>query len=213
MGNNRQNRFKSAEECTNYLKSIGITNIICIKYGGKFKDRSIFKCLICEHIWETSLDCLRNRRASGCPSCAGLVKIGDIEEVNHLLKENNIHIICLYYAGSSGNKKSKFKCLVDGYEWTSSFANIKNCNKGCAKCANVKKIKDIEEVNEWLDANQRDIICLQYAGNVREQSVFQCLIDGNVWQTSFNNIKNGNGCPKCKQSKGEKLVEGILKKI
>ena len=99
MGNNRVNRFKNAEECTNYLKSIGIDTIICIKYGGKFKARSIFKCLICKHVWETSLDCLRNRYASGCPNCAGLVKIGGIEEANQWLKENNRQIVCLYYAG------------------------------------------------------------------------------------------------------------------
>lgn len=56
MGNNRNNRFKNAEECTEYLKQMNLNDLICVKYGGKFKAKSIFRCNKDKYEWESTLD-------------------------------------------------------------------------------------------------------------------------------------------------------------
>lgn len=209
MGNNKVHRFKNEEECTKYLSSINTNNIICIKYGGKFKAKSIFRCTIDNYEWETTLDAIVHSRSTGCPMCGKVARISGIDEINNWLKENSRDIECIYYDGTAASSKSKFKCLIDGYEWNGKVSNIKT-GKGCPVCAKVKRVANIEEVNTWLIDNDKTFRCIHYCGNVRELSKFECNICGKTWQSTFNNIKNGNCCPHCSASKGEKYIEKIL---
>ena len=209
MGNNRINRFKDGHECTVYLKESGIKTITCLKYGGKFKSKSLFKCDIDGYEWESTLDAVIHARATGCPKCGRVARIADINTVNNWLKTSNRNIECLFYDGIASSSKSIFKCLVDGHEWTAKFSNIKS-GKGCPVCAKVKKIKDINEVNQWLSDNRRDMMCVDYCGNVANLSLFKCDICHKTWNSTFNNIKNGNSCPHCSASKGERHIAKIL---
>lgn len=209
MGSHNNNRFKSSEECTEYLKKIKHNNIKCIKYGGTFKSRSVFKCKIDDYEWESTLDAVSHSHSSGCPKCSNVAKITDVDEVNKWLKDNNKKIICEYYAGTTANSLSVFKCLIDGNVWNSKFNNIKN-GKGCPVCSKVKRIKKIDEVNLWLNQNNRNIRCIEYCGNVINLSLFKCEICNKSWNSTFNNIKNGNSCPYCAASKGECLITNIL---
>lgn len=212
MGNMYLNRVATLEQANSYLKNKGIKNVICTKYAGNLRGISSFKCFIDNYEWTTSLDNVGNKLKCGCPKCANRYKTRNIDEVNCWLKENNKDIICLYYAGTTSNKNSKFKCLIDGYEWTTSFRNIKDVGRGCAMCANVRKIKYIDEVNDWLKNNNKTFSCIEYAGNIRELSIFHCDICNKEWKSNFNNIKNGNGCPHCSSSKGEQKIAEILDK-
>ena len=209
MGSNRINRFKDGKECTSYLKKNGINTITCLTYGGTFKSKSLFKCDIDGYEWESTLDAVRNARATGCPKCAHVARITNIKDVNKWLRDNNRNIECTYYDGQVGSSKSKFKCLIDGYEWNSKFSNIKS-GKGCPVCSNLKRITDINEVNQWLIDNNRDMECIDYCGNLRELSEFRCKICNKTWKSTFNNIKNGNSCPHCSASKGERHIAKIL---
>ena len=89
MGSNRVNRFKDGEECTDYLKQNGIKTITCLVYGGTFKAKSLFKCDIDGYEWESTLDAVRNARATGCPKCGCVARITNLEDVNNWLKDNN----------------------------------------------------------------------------------------------------------------------------
>lgn len=52
--------------------------------------------------------------------------------------------------------------------------------------------------------------CISYCGNLRDLSEFECDICHKTWKSTFNNIKNGNSCPHCSASKGERHVAKIL---
>lgn len=210
MGSNKNNRFKNVDEVNKYLSTINRNTLECIKYGGTFKADSIFKCKIDGYKWKSSLNTVKNAHATGCPQCGNVARINSIEEVNQWLSDNNKDIICIYYAGNTISNKSKFKCLIDGYEWNSSYNNIKNGNHGCLKCSNLVRITDIQEVNQWLFNNNRNIKCIDYCGNVINLSEFECGICHKTWKSTFNNIKNGNSCPHCSASKGERHVAKIL---
>lgn len=209
VGNNRANRFKNNNECTDYLKKNGISTITCLIYGGTFKSKSLFKCDIDGYEWESSLDAVRYARATGCPKCGHVARVTNITDVNRWLDDNNRNIQCIYYDGKVNSSKSKFTCLIDKYEWTSRFNNIKS-GKGCPVCSKVKKITDISEVNQWLSENNRDMKCIDYCGNLSNLSKFKCKICSKTWKSTFNNIKNGNSCPHCSASKGERHIAKIL---
>lgn len=212
MGNMYLNRVATLEDANDYLIKKGISNVICTKYCGNLRDISSFKCEIDGYEWDTSLYNVGNLTKQGCPKCSNHYRTRNIEEVNQWLKDNNREIVCLYYTGRTSDKNSKFKCLLDDHEWTTSFRNIKNLGRGCAVCANLKKIKDIDEVNSWLKDNHKNFVCIKYIGNVRELSSFHCYTCNKDWDSNFNNIKNGNGCPHCSSSKGEQKIAEIFDK-
>lgn len=203
--------IKTISEVNEILESQD-KNIVCVEYGGTTRTKSVFKCLIDDYQWSTSFDSIKNNNC-GCPKCVGLDRIRTIDEVNQILLQQKKTIICTEYAGNVYMKNSKFKCLIDNYEWSTSFNNIKNNNRGCAKCSNVAKLKTIEDINLRLLEQNRNIVCIEYVGNVRNKSVFKCLDDGNVWRTTFNNIQNGQGCPRCSISKGERVIYNYLESI
>jgi len=44
------------------------------------------------------------------------------------------------------------------------------------------------------------------------RGTFKCNKCGNIWTTSFNNVINNlTGCPFCRKSKGEKIIETFLR--
>ena len=63
--------------------------------------------------------------------CGNVARITDIDEVNKWLNDNNKKIVCVHYAGNTISNTSRFRCLIDGYEWNSSYSNIKHGNHGC----------------------------------------------------------------------------------
>lgn len=209
MGSHNNNRFENADECNKYLILRGIDNIKCLQYGGTFKAKSKFKCLKDNYEWETTLDALSNsRNKTGCPKCGNVARIKNIEEVNEWLLNNRPTIQCLEYGGTT-RTSSLFRCFIDGYEWNAKFCDIKS-NQGCPVCGKVKKIKTIDEVNKWLTENKTNIVCLSYIGNVRQKSLFYCNNCHHSWETTYNSIRCGTGCPNCNLSKGEKQIQKIL---
>lgn len=211
MGSNKNNRFSTLDDVNKYLTSINRHTLECIKYGGTFKADSDFKCKIDGYTWTSNLNSIKNARSTGCPCCGNVARITNIDSINQYLKNSGKNIKCIYYDGTAASSFSKFKCLIDEYEWTAKLSNIKS-GKGCPVCAKVKKIKDIKEVNQWLSENNRDMVCINYCGNLRELSEFQCNICNKTWKSTFNNIKNGNSCPHCSASKGERRIAKILDK-
>lgn len=200
----------NTKECNEHLKKIGKENILCLNYCGCSSKKSLFKCLIHNYEWETTLDLIK-QKVHGCPKCGKVARIKSISEVNTWIQEHNINIECIYYDGTTNSSKSKFRCCVDDYEWTTAFNNIKQ-GRRCPKCSGHAKIDDINEVNKWLKDNNKDFICITYSGNVINKSLFECKICGHTWESTFNNIKNGNCCPSCSASKGEKKCKDYFDK-
>lgn len=96
------------------------------------------------------------------------------------------------------------KCLIDGYEWMATPANLL-FGKGCPKCAgNVKKTHE-EYVGEVALINPNIDVIGQYSG-ANTLILHKCKLDGNTWMARPDDILHGKGCPKCSESHGEKEV-------
>ena len=102
----------------------------------------------------------------------------------------------------------KHKCLIDGYEWLVTPANVLS-GKGCPKCAgNVKKTHS-EYVNELALINPKIQVIEEYRG-ANTPIIHRCEIDGYEWKVTPSDAIHGKGCPKCNESLMERKVEKWL---
>lgn len=98
----------------------------------KITDRYDFVCDVCNHEWQTTLNCVVNN-GSGCPCCAGLVKLTDADIDNRLVKENRP----ITRVGSYINATTKIKWQCHKCEgvWEATPDSVLNHSKsGCAIC-------------------------------------------------------------------------------
>ena len=199
--------IKTKEQANEYLKSKNKNNIICDRYAGNMKDISSFHCNIDNYEWETNLYNVGNR--SGCPCCSSLARVRTIEEVNKWLGENNKTIICTYYDGTVSSRKSKFQCLIDKYEWNTSFNSVKN-GKGCPMCARINignALRKSQEdfVKELLQVNDSINVISKYISG-HDYVKCECKICNYKWDALPSNLLKGKGCPCCA---GKVVVKGI----
>lgn len=109
-----------------------------------------FKCTIigCECVWPSAPGNILN--GSGCPNCAGLLKLIN-ETIDLRLEGKNIERVDDY---PSNNKTSiLYRCLVEGcyHEWLASTSSIINNNTGCPNCIIGKNEK---RVGQLLSAHE-----------------------------------------------------------
>jgi hypothetical protein len=91
--------------------------------------------------------------------------------------------------------KSLFMCHL-GHTWETRPNDIKT-GHGCPRCSG-KHVPTVEEFNEFLLINDRKITLVgDYKGNGKK-TLFECYNPNHPrWESTPNNIKNGNGCPCC----------------
>lgn len=86
--------------------------------------------------------------------------------------------------------------------------------QGCPKCSyELKSIKNRDSIETFLQKaiqinNEYDYSKVQYI-NQHTKVIVTCVKHGD-FEITPNNLLNGKGCPKCNQSKGEKLISKIL---
>ena len=196
------------EEFINRIKNINNDIEILGEYVNS-QTKIKCKCKIDGHKWEIRPNDLLNNH--GCPKCAGNIKKTTEEFINELKEINSdIEIIGEYI---NDRTKIKCKCKIDGYEWEVTPHNLLK-GTGCPKCGIKsrveKQIKTHEEfINELKEINSDIEVLEEYKGALTKIKC-KCKIDGNEWEMTPNSLLNGQGCPKCSASKGEKRVAKYL---
>ena len=188
-----------------YTKNKNAENIeILGEYKGN-KTKIKCKCKIDGYEWEATPNILLNNH--GCPKCAGKMKLTYEEFVNKMREINSdIEILGEYI---NNKTKIKCKCKIDGHEWKATPHNLLN-GSGCPKCSGNIKNKTTEYfINELKEINSDIEILGEYKGALTKIKC-KCKKDGYEWETKPSDLLNGNGCPKCNESKGEKRVAKYL---
>ena len=167
------------------------------------------RCKIDGHEWEVRPNDLL--RGIGCPKCSGNAN-KTTEEFKQEIKDINedIEILGEYV---NNRTKIKCKCKIDGYEWEATPHNLLNGN-GCPKCGIKsrveKQIKTHEEfINELKEINSDIEVLEEYKGALTKIKC-KCKKDEYEFEMTPNSLLNGQGCPKCSASKGEKRVAKYL---
>ena len=206
-------RKKTHEE---YVKELAEKNpnveVIGIYCGNRIKIPH--RCKKCGNVWDASPTNIL--RGSGCPVCAGNLKLTNQEYIQKLQEINqDIEPIETYI---NSDTKIKHRCKIDRYIWESSPSNLLQ-GRGCPVCANKRKslfkpmtheeyVKRVNNINPNLE------VIGTYIGSKIKIS-HKCKIDGHVWDVIPGNILRGAGCPICaikKFAKKKRLSDSEYKK-
>lgn len=145
-------------------------------------------------------------------------KISRIESKNQTTK-----VLEVFYVNDKegrGNRKiCKCKCIckVHGYEWIGYYANLIK-GKGCTICGHEKlreeRAFNLDYVKNELKKIRDDIIIVdeKYINSNTKMSC-KCLDCNTIWGITWDNLKQGYGCPICKKSKGELKIHKFLDSI
>jgi hypothetical protein len=146
-------------------------------------------------------------RGQNCPKCTGhfIDKSFFIEKANKI--HNNFYDYSLVEYKDS-TTKIKIICPIHGiFEQT---PNAHLSNKNCYKCTGTPKKTTETFINEAnnIHKNKYDYSLTNYQNNSFKVSII-CKIHGIFKQTPAAHLR-GQGCPICRESKGEILIRNFL---
>jgi len=186
------------------------SNIIVLsKYT--YSDKYIqVQCNRCNHIWRVLPRNLLT--GTGCPNCAITKKLSHDQFLERMLRLNpNIKILGRYI-----NMKTKIlaKCLICSTEWLVAPSKL-SIGRGCPTCAwkdrsNKWRLSHEEFIKNMKKKNSKIKVISKYKKMTASIDV-KCTICNFVWSPRAQDIYyRGNGCPRCRISKGERSVEDWL---
>lgn len=201
-----------------YVKQIAVVNPNIDVVGTYINSRTkvIYQCKVCDYTWEAFPDNIV--QGHGCPMCANAKRAQAhvftlSDYINKLLLVNpDIEFIGDY---KNSCTKALHRCKLCGNEWMAYPNNVLK-GKGCKKCFdkknadNLKKSHDVY-VGQVNNINDNIVVLGEYV-NSRMPILHKCKICGYEWDISPDNVLRGHGCPKCIESRGEKLIEEYLMK-
>jgi hypothetical protein len=129
-----------------------------------------------------------------------------VDEINRLLGERGYTLV-----GDYVNNKTPLKviCPIGHPTDTITLTNFRK-GSGCQVCAgNIKH--SLNDVAAHLESNGYTLISTEYSSG-KDKVQVECP-KGHRYPVRFFDFQRGSRCPVCKESRGEKLVAFILKKI
>lgn len=175
-----------------------------------------FKCKKCGHEFpKTPHNVLVGQ---GCPKCA--IKSRALKRANSLddfIERMNVISPTIKITGRNYvNSKTKIdcECLVCGEKMKKTPDSLLR-GKGCRKCS-FKKIHDAhcftqEEFERRMSKSNPSVKIIGRYYNRDTEILCECKKCGRRWNTKPVCVLNmGHGCPKCRMSRGEKMLKLIL---
>lgn len=218
--NHNSLKFKKTDE--QYKKDLYDKNphvILLDNYTG-VRSPAKFLCLLCNNTFSIAPGTLLKKKADGCPKCRENNALSKtrftIEKYRELARINNPYIEVLGMEYINNSTKIKHRCRVCNNIFYAIPGNILK-GHGCRKCADkllsYKLIKSNEQfINEFNRTNthSNDILLLsEYTGSHNVLHC-KCKICGNIWFPLATNLLKGSGCPSCKSSFGENIINNYL---
>ena len=197
-------RYKTQEDFEKQVSQIN-SNIQVLGSYVNSKTKICFKCNICEHEWFAIPTSVLD--GTGCPSCAGNIKLTHEEFVNRLNKKKpNIAILGKYV-----NCKTKVlcRCKICNYEWETTPFVLNKEKHGCPSCANVARKSHDSFIEELNGVNPNIEIKSTYK-SIKSKILCECRICKHQWYSTGDALLRDRGCPKCYKSKGEEKIETFL---
>jgi len=183
----------------------------------EYKDTKTKVKIICPIHGEFNQSPAAHLRGQGCPKCAKALRIKKlakknfIEEAKH--KFSRFDYSKVKYINNV--KKVEIVCPEHGSFFISPNVFL-NSIYGCPKCAKEinsknKRVTQKEFIKraKLIHNNKYDYSLVKYKDSRLKIKII-CPIHG-VFEQKANNHLRGQGCPKCKDSKGEKRIREILK--
>lgn len=145
-------------------------------------------------------------RGVGCPKCSHNLRLSHEEYVERIKKINPYIKITSQYIKSAD--KIKYICLKCGYQGKTDAASLLR-GVGCPSCSGKVKFtqRKFEDVMKERSCNLQMIG--QYRG-ARNKIKYRCLVCGYEGEAKAYHLLEGQGCPICCVSKGERCIMDFL---
>lgn len=177
-----------------------------------------------DHEWEASINNRKN--GVGCPCCSGYKAVKsnclatthpELIEQWHPTKNGKLTIYNVTYGSC---KKIYWKCpIADDHEWNAKI-NKRTDGKGCPCCAGKKVVLSNclatirpEIATQWHPTKNKHLTSHNVTAGSKKIAYWQCeSISNHTWSAIIASRTriNGNGCPHCNESKGEKSIKKFL---
>lgn len=177
----------------------------------KASEKISCRCKICGYIWSATARSLSH--GTGCMQCGYESMKKKVRKSHQIfveeLQEINSNIILLEEY-INNYTKIKVKCKICNHEWN-PFPTGLLSGHGCPECS---RYNIMLSENEFFDrinfcSNNTIIIHNSYNGLLLDY-VCECKKCGNIWETKGAHLIRGHACPKCKSSRGERIICSIL---
>ncbi|RKI36697.1 hypothetical protein D7V86_25315 [bacterium D16-51] len=143
----------------------------------------------------------------GCPKCGNTLQKTHYEYVTELsLINSDIDVLEKYI---NSNTPILHRCKKHNIQWKVVPQSIlQGC--GCIECGREKLSEKLHKSHdqyiEDLGKVNPNIIAIEKYIDTNTPILHKCLLDGNKWYLSPRNALLGNGCPQCRESKGERKI-------
>ena len=124
------------------------------------KDKIEWKCLLddCDHTWFAAPETVIGKPKSGCPKCAGILKItneyvDDMIKNRNIIRSENVKLCAEKISWKCTNKNKKEK--ICNNIWEAAPNSIINLKSGCPRCVesqgNKEMVRCLENISEKYD--------------------------------------------------------------
>ena len=165
-------------------------------------------CIICPAHGEFYQTPENHLQGFKCSKCAGNFMDNDyFIELSNVKHNNKYDYSKVKYIDI--NTDVIIKCPIHGDFKHKPHYHLRG--SGCLKCVN--QYMDLDyfiEKSKIIHGNKFDYSKVVYKNTLTKVCII-CPVHGEFNQTAGSHL-NGNGCPKCKQSKGERQIENVLNK-
>ena len=174
----------------------------------KYKNDTQKVLIVCPNHGSFSQRPADHMNGRGCPKCGRTGKSNIDEFVS---KANKVHLNKFCYKKSIYvNDSSKLLIECEKHGCFSQTPNDHLSGVGCPKCGGTKKLTTEEFVKKSIEVHgdRYDYSKSKYL-NAHSKIEIVCLDHGEFSQKAYSHL-SGHGCPKCKESKGERAIRKVL---
>lgn len=192
-----------------FIKDANKIHNFIFKYSKFIYINAITKgIIICKEHGEFSQSPNSHLRGKGCPKCSGKNKTTE-EVIKEFKKIHNNTFIYSIFKYKNAKTKITIICRIHGSFKQSVQKHLSG--HGCPKCSKTFKsnLKNFIKKSKLIHGNNYKYIKSIYK-NWETPLIIICRKHGDFKQTPMCHLA-GSGCPRCKNSKGESLIEVYLK--
>jgi hypothetical protein len=211
---NKSNQLKK-DRINHFIKKYQFEHVRLIE---SYSKGTMVNKFYCDIHGEFSKNSSQVSKGQICGECLKLKnrKVSVANELNKMLKRHNNKFEYINYIDLVD--EITVKCIEHNHTFKIlKSSHVQNKYGGCGYCISQYKdfrMKEQDEViknfrNVHEDRYRYDNV--DYRGRSIKVSI-TCLKHGDFMQTPSSHL-NGSGCPNCKSSSGEKMIQGILKKM
>lgn len=169
-----------------------------------------------------------NKKTKGCPFCAGqrvclynclATTHPEIAKKWHPTKNGNLTPNDVTAGSSARIYWLCNKGVLCDHEWEAPVKKLKELKNGCPFCAGQRVCLDNclatthpELAKEWNKTKNKNLTPYDVTAGSEKKVYWNCKKHG-FFLSRIDNRKIGQGCPRCRESKGEKKVQEALEKI